>query len=79
MGGDGGRWGAPANRVTPHRSRLAAGLALARECGLQQDDLVEVLKLGAIACPMFALKGPAMAAGAYPPAFPLKHQQKDMR
>ena len=28
---------------------------------------------------MFALKGPSMIKGAYPPAFPLKHQQKDMR
>ncbi|RWW30755.1 hypothetical protein GW17_00004657 [Ensete ventricosum] len=35
--------------------------------------------LGAIANPMFKLKGPAMIKGSYPPAFPLKHQQKDMR
>jgi glyoxylate/succinic semialdehyde reductase len=28
---------------------------------------------------MFALKGPAMVQGNYPTAFPLKHQQKDMR
>lgn len=96
-----------------------AGLSLAKLAGLQQSDLVEVIKLGAIACPMFALKvraaacggcsrvyasalclhtrasapnrsncitasdcgaqGPSMIEGNYPPAFPLKHQQKDMR
>jgi glyoxylate/succinic semialdehyde reductase len=35
--------------------------------------------LGAIANPMFKLKGPTMLQGSYNPAFPLKHQQKDMR
>lgn len=35
--------------------------------------------LGAIANPMFKMKGPAMIKNSYPPAFPLKHQQKDMR
>jgi glyoxylate/succinic semialdehyde reductase len=47
--------------------------------GLQQQDLINVIALGAIASPMFALKGPAMAKGTYPTAFPLKHQQKDLR
>jgi len=28
---------------------------------------------------VFSLKGPAVQKRAYPPAFPLKHQQKDMR
>jgi glyoxylate/succinic semialdehyde reductase len=32
-----------------------------------------------MANPMFRLKGPAMLQGSYNPAFPLKHQQKDMR
>lgn len=35
--------------------------------------------LGAIANPMFKGKGPAMLQSNYSPAFPLKHQQKDMR
>ena len=35
--------------------------------------------LGAIANPMFKMKGPSMLQGSYNPAFPLKHQQKDMR
>lgn len=58
---------------------LAEGLTLADATGLQKGDVVDVLGLGAMACPMFALKGPAMAQGKYPTAFPLKHQQKDLR
>jgi glyoxylate/succinic semialdehyde reductase len=49
------------------------------QVGLSKQDVLEVIKLGAIAAPMFALKGPAMAQQSYPTAFPLKHQQKDMR
>lgn len=55
------------------------GMALADRSGLSQQDLLEVLSLGAMANPMFALKGPALMNRAYPTAFPLKHQQKDMR
>jgi len=36
-------------------------------------------ELGAIGNPMFKLKGPSMIEGKFPTAFPLKHQQKDMR
>ncbi|EFN59865.1 hypothetical protein CHLNCDRAFT_133685 [Chlorella variabilis] len=63
----------------------AEGLQLAQRCGLRQEDLIEVVKLGAIASPMFALKAsrrgaaPGMVAGKFPTAFPLKHQQKDLR
>ena len=35
--------------------------------------------LAAIANPMFKMKGPPMLQNNYTPAFPLKHQQKDMR
>ena len=35
--------------------------------------------LGAVANPMFKMKGPSMLQSSYNPAFPLKHQQKDMR
>eukprot|EP00955_Chlamydomonas_euryale_P021769 229897-Chlamydomonas_euryale.AAC.2 len=55
------------------------GMALTEKAGLKQSDLLEVLSLGAMANPMFALKGPAIAARNYPAAFPLKHQQKDLR
>jgi len=58
---------------------FAEGMALAEGAGLKQEDLLDVLSLGAMANPMFALKGPAMVARNFPPAFPLKHQQKDMR
>lgn len=35
--------------------------------GLKKQDLIDVVGLGAIAAPMFALKGPAMAKASYPP------------
>ena len=35
---------------------LRSGLSLAESAGLRQSDVIEVVKLGAIACPMFALK-----------------------
>lgn len=54
-------------------------MSLADKAGLQQDALLEVLSLGAMNNPMFALKGPSMQKRNFPPAFPLKHQQKDMR
>ena len=43
------------------------------------DRLVVWQDLGAIANPMFKMKGPSMIQSNYSPAFPLKHQQKDMR
>jgi len=55
------------------------GMALADKAGLSQGDLLEVLGLGAMANPMFSLKGPSLMQREYPPAFPLKHQQKDLR
>ncbi|CAG9464944.1 unnamed protein product [Pedinophyceae sp. YPF-701] len=58
---------------------FAEGMALAEKTGLKKETMVEVLGLGAMACPLFALKGPAMAKGQFPTAFPLKHQQKDLR
>ncbi|EIE24341.1 hypothetical protein COCSUDRAFT_14707 [Coccomyxa subellipsoidea C-169] len=57
----------------------AEGLVLADALGLKQQDLVDVVALGAVATPMLALKAPAMIDGSYPTAFPLKHQQKDLR
>jgi len=58
---------------------FSEGLALADKSGLSQTTLLDVLELGAIANPMFKLKGPAMIQEKFPTAFPLKHQQKDMR
>lgn len=58
---------------------FSEGLVLADKSGLDPQTLLDVLDLGAIANPMFKLKGPSMIQGSYSPAFPLKHQQKDMR
>jgi glyoxylate/succinic semialdehyde reductase len=57
----------------------AEGMNLAEKSNLKTSDLIQVVSEGAIACPMFALKGPLMAQGSFAPAFPLKHQQKDLR
>ncbi|KAE8679686.1 putative oxidoreductase GLYR1 [Hibiscus syriacus] len=58
---------------------FSEGLILADRSGLNPHDLLDVLDLGAIANPMFKGKGPAILQNNYSPAFPLKHQQKDMR
>ncbi|KAI5679844.1 hypothetical protein M9H77_01071 [Catharanthus roseus] len=58
---------------------FSEGLVLADKSGLNPQTLLDVLDLGAIANPMFKMKGPSMLKGNYTPAFPLKHQQKDMR
>ncbi|MCO5609310.1 hypothetical protein L7F22_063536 [Adiantum nelumboides] len=38
-----------------------------------------VISQGAISSPMFTMKGPSMVNNKFTPAFPLKHQQKDLR
>eukprot|EP01062_Namystynia_karyoxenos_P012105 TRINITY_DN14346_c0_g1_i1.p2 TRINITY_DN14346_c0_g1~~TRINITY_DN14346_c0_g1_i1.p2 ORF type:complete len:332 (+),score=131.65 TRINITY_DN14346_c0_g1_i1:100-996(+) len=62
---------------------LSEGMALTGAAGIDTAQLLAVLDLGAMANPMFKLKGAAMskalAEGApCAPAFPLKHAQKDM-
>ncbi|KAI8013309.1 Glyoxylate/succinic semialdehyde reductase 1 [Camellia lanceoleosa] len=58
---------------------FSEGLILADKSGLNPQTLLDVLDLGGIANPMFKMKGPTMIQKSYSPAFPLKHQQKDMR
>jgi 3-hydroxyisobutyrate dehydrogenase-like beta-hydroxyacid dehydrogenase len=59
---------------------LCEGIALASKSGLDTAQLLEVLDSGAVANPMFRLKGPQIAANQdFPVAFPLKHMQKDLR
>ncbi|KAM7496321.1 hypothetical protein LguiA_020735 [Lonicera macranthoides] len=58
---------------------FSEGLVLADKSGLNPHTLLDVLDLGGIANPMFRMKGPTMIGNNYTPAFPLKHQQKDMR
>jgi len=59
-------------------SALAEGVALAEAAGLDAEELVRVLDLGALSSPLVRGKGPLMAKQkrAYDAAFPLKHQQK---
>ena len=57
---------------------FAESLALCEAAGLSVRDLLQVLDLGAIGCPMYQGKGLGMAGRQYSPAFPLKHAQKDM-
>ncbi len=58
---------------------LCEALALGKRCDLLSEDILEVFATGAIANPMFAMKGPAIAADEHPVNFPLKHMQKDLR
>ena len=59
-------------------SSLSEGLVLAERAGLPPTEVVKVLGLGAMANPMFALKGPKIIADEHTPNFPLKHAQKDL-
>jgi 3-hydroxyisobutyrate dehydrogenase-like beta-hydroxyacid dehydrogenase len=54
------------------------GLALSQAVGLDPSLMIEVIGQGAIASPVYALKGPKMIAGDHAPNFPLKHASKDM-
>ncbi|KAL0694733.1 hypothetical protein Bca4012_061913 [Brassica carinata] len=58
---------------------FAEGILLSQKVGLDPNVMVEVVSQGAINAPMYSLKGPSMIKSVYPTAFPLKHQQKDMR
>ncbi|XP_057978481.1 glyoxylate/succinic semialdehyde reductase 2, chloroplastic isoform X2 [Malania oleifera] len=58
---------------------FSEGLLLGERVGLDPSVLVEVVSQGAISAPMFSTKGPSMVQSLYPTAFPLKHQQKDLR
>jgi 3-hydroxyisobutyrate dehydrogenase-like beta-hydroxyacid dehydrogenase len=54
------------------------GLAVAESVGLDANKMIEVIGQGAVASPMFGLKGPKMIVGDHAPNFPLKHAHKDM-
>jgi 3-hydroxyisobutyrate dehydrogenase-like beta-hydroxyacid dehydrogenase len=57
---------------------LCEGLSLGLKGGLEGSDMLDVLASGAVANPMFAIKGAMMLRGEYPASFPLRHMQKDM-
>lgn len=59
---------------------LCEGMALVAKTGLDPSQFLELLDSGAIANPMFRMKGDALARNDnFPVAFPLKHMQKDLR
>ena len=58
---------------------LSEGVTLAQAADLPVDKLLQVLDLGAMANPMFKMKGPNMINQTFAPHFPLKHAQKDMQ
>ncbi|XP_022998569.1 glyoxylate/succinic semialdehyde reductase 2, chloroplastic-like [Cucurbita maxima] len=58
---------------------FSEGLLLSEKVGLDPNVVVEVVSQGAINAPMYKMKGPSMIKSQYPTAFPLKHQQKDLR
>lgn len=58
---------------------LCEGLAVGTQAGLKGTDILDVVKEGAIASPLYGLKGPKILEGDYAVNFPLKHQQKDVR
>lgn len=58
---------------------LAEGMALADRAGLQQKDILEVLGLTGLACPMMIGKGMAIIEGGFPTSHPLQHMQKDLK
>lgn len=55
------------------------GLALGTKGGLAPADILDVIDAGAMANPMFRLKGGTICAENFATAFPLKHMQKDLR
>jgi len=55
------------------------GMALGRKGGLDGGRILEVLEGGALANPMFKIKGAMLLQGDFPTSFPLKHMQKDLR
>ena len=59
-------------------SSLSEGLALADKANLSTEDVVKVLSLGAMANPLFNLKGPKIIKDDHTVNFPLKHAQKDL-
>lgn len=58
---------------------LAEGMALADRAGLQQKDILEVLQLTGLACPLMVEKGKSIIEGGFPTSHPLKHMQKDLK
>ncbi|KAI5703597.1 hypothetical protein M8J75_013744 [Diaphorina citri] len=57
---------------------LTEGMALADRAGLKQKDLLEIISLTSLNCPMILNKGQAILDGTFPAHLPLTHLQKDL-
>ncbi len=58
---------------------LAEGMALADRAGLQQKDVLEILELTSLNCPLMVRKGKSIIEGGFPTHHPLQHMQKDLK
>jgi 3-hydroxyisobutyrate dehydrogenase len=58
---------------------LAEGMALADRAGLQQKDVLEILELTSLNCPLMVSKGKSIIEGGFPTHHPLQHMQKDLK
>uniref|UniRef100_T1HKM5 Cytokine-like nuclear factor N-PAC n=1 Tax=Rhodnius prolixus TaxID=13249 RepID=T1HKM5_RHOPR len=58
---------------------LAEGLALADRCGLQQSDILEVISMTSLKCPMISEKGKCITECSFPTSLALSHMQKDLK
>ena len=54
-------------------------MSLGLKADLDGQQLLDIIDAGAIANPMFKVKGPMLLDDNYTTSFPLKHMQKDMR
>jgi len=57
---------------------FAEALTFGRVNDLAMDDMLEVVRNGAVDCPLFDIKGDLIAAGDYEPRFPVDYQFKDL-
>ncbi len=55
------------------------GLSLGIKGGLDGTQILEILAAGALANPMFKVKGPMLLNNEFSTSFPLQHMQKDLR
>jgi 3-hydroxyisobutyrate dehydrogenase-like beta-hydroxyacid dehydrogenase len=58
---------------------LAEAVVLGAKSGLDTDVLLDMIAESAVASPIISMKTPAIRAGNFPAAFPLKHMAKDFR
>lgn len=60
-------------------SIFSEGLSLGLKANLDGQQILDIIDAGAMANPMFKVKGPMLLEGDYTTSFPLKHMHKDMR